>query len=252
MLRIWHPLSQLPGRDDIIVDGNEAHHLQRVRRIRRGEPVEVLTGNGGLLKCSFEGPEGRAVRLRIKEVVQLPGRSVQLRLGVSILKGGAMDQLVRDVTQIGVDWIVPLYTAHSEVRLDPRRGVEKARRWLQVAIESCKQCGNPWLPEMSEPQTLDEFLSHQDAGLLCCASLQPQARYFRQLLPASSPKRITWLVGPEGDFSAAEYTAIASAGAAPVRLSAQVLRAETAAVYALAVTEYELALAGRLPIARSE
>ncbi len=244
MLRIWHPLTQPPGRDYITVDGDESHHLLRVRRIRRGEPVEVLTGSGGILKCVFEGPEGRAVRLRVKEVVQLTDHPVRLRLAAAILKGGAMDQLVRDVTQIGVDEIVPLYTDHAEVRLDPRRAEDKTRRWQQIAIESCKQCGNPWLPKIGEPQTLDHFLSSKGTDLLCCASLQPQSSYLRQLIPSALPECITWLIGPEGDFSPAEYTAIASAGAAPVRLSSQVLRAETAATYALAVTEYELALRG--------
>lgn len=240
MLRLWHPLAEFPSRDYLTVDGAEAHHLLRVRRIRRGERVEVLTGNGGILKCIYDGPEGRAVRLRIQQAIRQAARPCRLRLAVAILKGGAMDQLIRDVTQIGVDEIIPLYTARSEVRLDPRRVKDKLNRWQQVAVESCKQCGNPWLPGIHEPVVLEDFVASSTAGLVCCASLETNAGSLRAVISGDLPPSITWLIGPEGDFSSEEYVAIASAGIVPVRLSAQILRAETAAVYALAITEYEL------------
>lgn len=240
MLRLWHPLAEFPSRDYLTVDGAESHHLLRVRRIRPGEKVEVLTGNGGILKCTYQGPEGRAVRLRIHEAIRLKDRSCRLRLAVAILKGGAMDQLVRDATQLGVDEIVPLLCERSEVRIEQRRMDDKLHRWQQLAVESCKQCGNPWLPEILPPVGFQKFVHSPPSGLLCLASLEPTAKPLNAVIKNEPPSAITWLVGPEGDFSAAEYAAANHAAITPVRLSSQILRAETAAVYALAITEYEL------------
>lgn len=245
MLRLWHSLSELPTREKLTIEGSEAFHLSRVRRIRPGERVDVLAGGGCIVKCTYQGPEGRGVRLRVLESVWLKGRRSRLRLAVGILKGGAMDQLIRDVTQLGVDEIIPLYSDHTEVRIDPRRVAEKIHRWQLIAIESCKQCGNPWLPEIAEPVDFKSFIaSSDDSGMRCIASLEPGAGLLGDALGPELPDAVTWLVGPEGDFSAGEYAVAAAAGFVPVRLSAHVLRGETAAVYALALAEYELARRG--------
>lgn len=246
MLRIWHPIETMTEGSLLQVQGEQAHHLSRVLRVRAGETVEVLAGEGRLLRTQFVEARGKAVFLKVDHCLQLQPRTVQIVLGVAWLKGKAMEQVIRDAVQLGADVICPLLTERTEVRLDDRRREGKVERWLQLAEESCKQCGNPWLPQIDAPCQLDEWLRGlpQEKALRLHASLGEQATLLREHFssPVHQLKQVVWLIGPEGDFSPQEYQRIAASSFSPVRLSSQILRAETAVNYALAITEYELAV----------
>lgn len=244
VIRVYEQMAAPEVGQELEIGGAEAHHLSRVLRLKPGQTVEVLAGEGLKIVTRCVEIRSRSVLLRVETVEVVAGRSLELKLAAAILKGKAMDLLLRDAAQFGADTIQPLYTERSEVRLKGDRADDKLRRWQQLVTESCKQCGNPWLPQILPPLSIEEYLaSHSGEGLLV-ASLEPQARPLRELLREGMPPALTWLIGPEGDFSAAEYRRIDAAGAAPVRLSSQVLRAETAAACALALTDYECALNG--------
>ncbi len=82
----------------------------------------------------------------------------------------------------------------------------------------------------------------RDYDLKLLASLHPGAQSLKTVLAAQArpPKKVLWLIGPEGDFSPAEMTLAQTAGFAPVTLGPLVLRCETAATYALSILSYEL------------
>jgi 16S rRNA (uracil1498-N3)-methyltransferase len=119
---------------------------------------------------------------------------------------------------------------------------KKADRWREIALEACKQCGNNWLPEIQSPQKTHDFLStlpKHDLKLI--ASLQPDAEPLKKILGESgSLKSVLILIGPEGDFTPAELGLAKSAGCLPLSLGPLVLRAETAAIYALSILHHEL------------
>jgi RsmE family RNA methyltransferase len=106
-------------------------------------------------------------------------------------------------------------------------------------IESCKQCGLAYLPELAAPTSLAEWLNSEgrvssvtETGLTTLrivASLEEGSRPLCEVLEAAGEfDEVVVAVGPEGDFTAGEYAALATAGFQPVRLGANVLRAETA------------------------
>ena len=158
-----------------------------------------------------------------------------------------MDDIVRKATEIGAARIVPLASERTQVHFDADRSDKKIEKWQTAALEAAKQCGNPWLPEISPVQSATAFMeSARGYDLKLIASLQPGAKSLKAVLAATTtalgrpPRSVVWLIGPEGDFTPAELSVARSAGFEPITLGPLVLRCETAAVYALSVLSYEL------------
>jgi 16S rRNA (uracil1498-N3)-methyltransferase len=122
--------------------------------------------------------------------------------------------------------------------------VGKQDRWKKIALNAAKQCGAAWLPNIAPVQTLKDFLTaHHAFGVLIVCALDKTAPPIGEVLRAARPRTVSSvgvLVGPEGDFSEAEMKSIRAAGAVPVSLGGDILRSETAAIYALSIVRYEL------------
>ena len=155
--------------------------------------------------------------------------------------------IIQKATELGAFRIVPLLSERVATHLDKKGPAHKAEKWQLIAIEALKQCGSAWLPKVEAPITPAQFLKRKEEfDLPLVASLQPGSKHPREYFRAfhanhgRPPKSICVWVGPEGDFTPAEITAIQSEGALPITLGPLVLRSETAAVYCLSVLNYEL------------
>jgi len=159
-----------------------------------------------------------------------------------------MDDIVRQATEVGVARIVPLLTERTQVHLESDRAEKKVEKWRTASIEAAKQCGNPWLPEIRSLHDFATFISSAaDYELKLIASLHTGAvtlknalQHYRAKNSGAAPKKVAWLVGPEGDFSPAEISAALAAGFQPITLGPLVLRSDTAAIYSLSILTYEL------------
>jgi 16S rRNA (uracil1498-N3)-methyltransferase len=171
----------------------------------------------------------------------------QITLVQSLIKPHPFEWLVEKATELGVSRLVPVISERSVVRYRRDERASKVDKWLWIAIDAMKQCGNAWLPEIEPPVELDAFASHNsqfDLHLVAC--LESGGAHIRTAFSrcCESLKRcpisIAIWIGPEGDFSPGELSKIRAAGAIPVSLGPLVLRAETAAVYGLSVLNSEL------------
>lgn len=232
---------------EIKLSPEESHHLATVNRCGRGDPVTAFNGHGRewITEC-IDASKSASV-LRVKESRQGKSHSYEITLGQALPKGSTMDDIVRQATEIGATRIVPLVSERTQVHLDGDRAEKKIEKWRTTAIEAAKQCGNPWLPEITAIQPLATFLlSAKDFDLKLIASLHGGATTLKKSLAGytakhgHAPRKVLWLVGPEGDFSSAEMTAAISAGFQPITLGPLVLRSDTAAVYALSILSHEL------------
>lgn len=222
----------------------ESHHLVQVNRAQPGDPVIAFDGRGREWACVLEPGESRkTVCLRVTSTSARAPLPCALVLGQALPKGGTMDDIVRQATELGAAVIVPLATSRSEVHLEPDRAEKKLEKWRVAAVEAAKQCGNPWVPRIEPIQGLARFLAEpavRDAELRLVASLHPGARPLREVLAGHrsahgrGPVSVAWLIGPEGDLSPTEVADALAAGWIPVSLGPLVLRCDTAAVYALA------------------
>jgi len=235
---------------------DESHHLIVVNRARRGDPVVAFDGRGTEWICELTADTKNAAVLTVRDTHRAPPLSHAITLAQALPKGTGFDDIVRKATEIGAARIVPIVSERTQVHLHGERQDKKIEKWRTTALEAAKQCGNPWLPEIAPLQSLIAFFaSHYGArsttssgyDLKLIASLHPGAKPLKTLFAETAaalghaPRRVLWLIGPEGDFSAAEVETAIRSGFVPATLGPLVLRCETAATYALSVTAHELA-----------
>jgi 16S rRNA (uracil1498-N3)-methyltransferase len=225
----------------------ESHHLVAVNRARPGDPVIAFDGHGREWICTLVDADKRRARLEVRSARTARPLACQITLGQALPKGAAMDDIVRQATELGAARIAPLESERTQVHLGEDRTERKVEKWRGAALEAAKQCGNPWLPEILPLQSVADFVaSAGQPDLKLIASLQPGAKSLKQALSAYAaaagrrPRTAVWLVGPEGDFSPAELLHVQKLGFEPITLGPLVLRCDTAAVYALSILSYEL------------
>jgi len=232
----------------IVLGPDESHHLVTVNRCGRGDPVVAFDGRGREWTCECTDPARTGAVLAVRSTRQAPPLAGEITLAQALPKGSAMDDIVRQATEIGAVRVVPLLSERTQVHLDGARAEKKVEKWRTTAIEAAKQCGNPWLPAVEPVQALADFLAQPgDAELKLVASLHAGATSLKQALAhfhahhGRAPRRALWLVGPEGDFSPTEMTTAIQAGFSPITLGPLVLRSDTAAIVALGLLRHELA-----------
>ena len=224
MHRCYAPGANLQAGASLTIEGEEAKHALKVMRLRVGEECEVFDGCG---------------HAAVGRIAAAAGSSA-----LAIPKGSNMDLIVQKAVEMGVQRIIPLITERTIVRLDARDAAAKATKWNRTVLEACKQCGVNVLPVVETPQSYTSFLARADLPQLKlqCA-IVPHARPLRHLLETArnaGMQECVLLIGPEGDFSPAEYTAAETAGYAPTSLGPIILRVETAVFLAVASARYAL------------
>ena len=204
---------------------DDRHHLERVLRLRRGDPVTVGDGAGRWRPCRFGAvidPDG--------DVVAVAPPGVEVAVGFAVLKGGRSESVVQKLTELGVDRIAPFVAERSVVRWDEARAARQVERWRRVSREAVMQCRRLWLPRIDPVH---------DFGELDLARAALAVSVGRTLADGEN----FLLVGPEGGWADAELAAVP----AHVGLGPHIMRAETAAVAAAAVLGARRS--GHLPVA---
>ncbi|MGH7945363.1 MAG: RsmE family RNA methyltransferase [Opitutaceae bacterium] len=239
------PATAEPG--ELTLSPDESHHLVAVNRARVGDTIVAFDGRGREWICELVSDRKNAAVLKVRFKRKLKPLPYEITLGQALPKGQFMDAIVRKATEIGAARVVPLESERTQVHLDADRSDRKIEKWQTAALEAAKQCGNPYVPEISPVQNAAAFIaSAHGFDLKLIASLHPGARSLKTVLAAfraahhRSPGKVLWLVGPEGDFTPAEMSLAQTAGFEPVTLGPLVLRCETAAAYALSILSYEL------------
>jgi len=222
-----------------VLDAAESRHLTKALRARPGDAVTLFDGRGAAWLGVME-TTGREAMVRVASAIDVRSPAPAITLAMALLKGKAMDAVVKAAVEIGVTRLTPLVTEHTEVRLDAARAASKVAHWEAVAIEAMKQSGNLAGMALDSPAPLADWLTGAEgAEVRLVASLEPGAvPILRALSPPTGD--VCVLIGPEGDFSPGEYRAIGGAGFTPVSLAEHVLRAETAGVYALSAAHAAL------------
>ncbi len=243
------PASAAPA--EFVLTPEESHHLVVVNRARAGDTVVAFDGRGREWICELASDKKSAALLRIRTALPSKTLPYDITLAQALPKGPGMDAIVRKATEIGAARIVPLESERTQVHLDGDRSDKKVEKWHTAALEAAKQCGNPFVPEVTAVQNATRFIAAAATpapayDLKLIASLHSGAKSLKPVLAAfrathgHAPRKVLWLVGPEGDFSPAEMALATSHGFEPITLGPLVLRCETAAIYALSVLSYEL------------
>jgi 16S rRNA (uracil1498-N3)-methyltransferase len=225
--------------DRHVVEGEDGHHLGRVRRLRAGEPVVVADGAGRWRSAEVVAVAGATVTLeahgpeRVEPVLR-PG----LTVGFALARADRGVEVVRQLVELGVDRVVPLRAERSVVRWDDGRAADVHGRLARVAREAAMQCHRATIPEVGPPVGVERW--HRDGPVFVGA---PAGDDFVAVAPNADVDAITLVTGPEGGFTPSELDVLAGCS---VAVGPHVLRAVTAPVALTAV-----AVAWRASRARS-
>ena len=226
-------LDPLPEAGPARLDGPEGRHAATVKRLRPGETVLLCDGRGGLAHAVVDAAGRDTVDLTITARADADPPSPRVVLAQALVKGDRGELAVELATEAGVDGILPWRAARCVARWEEGpRGEKALGRWRSTAREAAKQARRPWLPVVDQPVTT-AALARRVAAADLAVVLHEAASERLADLALPSRGELMLVVGPEGGITDAEIGELVEAGARPVRLGPEVLRASTAAAVAL-------------------
>jgi 16S rRNA (uracil1498-N3)-methyltransferase len=222
--------------------GDEASHLSRVLRLQPGDAVEVFDGAGGSAAARIESCTRHGVRLRMDEVRSSPPPGFEGILVQALPKGEKKDLIVQKAVELGLARLVFVESERSVARLGGEGVARREERWLRVAIGAAKQCRRDRLPRIEAAPDVPAAMASVQAGVRVLCEALPGARLLRDVLREASvagASSVALYVGPEGGYSPAEIRMILESGAIAASLGPNILRTETAALFAMSALAYE-------------
>ena len=230
--RLYLPQALLPG-ETARIDGQAAHHINHVLRLRPGSSISIFDGQGNEYNAVLLG----IGRTELSAIIGEPAAGIaesplHITLAQGVARNDRMDIILQKAVELGVSTIQPLWMQRCQTHLKAARLEKRVRHWLGVIISACEQCGRTTLPHLVAPDSYPHWINNlQEGG--CRLMLQPEGG---TSLKAMAPPRenICVLVGPEGGLNPDEQLLAGSAGFLGIRLGPRILRTETAALTALA------------------
>ncbi len=239
MPRIFCPIA-LTEATAIDLPERAVKHVQ-VLRLQPGSELIVFNGQGGEFKATVQEMGRQSVRVQVHEHHHIERENVNaVHLLVGMPANERMDWLVEKATELGVQRITPLMTQRSVLKLHGERALKKTQHWQHIAIGACEQCGRNRVPVIDEPLSLAQLPHHLSLGsqrfVLSTKPvlIQDPAAQAPSVQDGSTLGETTHVLsGPEGGLDPKEEEDLIDKGFVPWSLGARVLRAETAALYAL-------------------
>ena len=229
-----------------VLTGEEAHHLISVLRLKVGASIQLFDGLGRTYAAEVKNISKGRVKAAILSMAEEPvAERAALHLGLALLKGKKMDFVMQKATELGVAGLHPFIATYSNARqIKAIREAKRLERWQKIIREACKQCNRPQPPTCDPVVDFDSFLEETSQGnydlkLLFWEGERSQGLQGIVQVP-DQPCSVMILIGPEGGFSMEEAERAKAAGFQPISLGKRILRAETAALTAIAILQHLL------------
>ena len=230
-----------PGDDLVDLPRDEAEHLTRVLRLGVGDTVAVFNGRGVEFLARVVTAARRDVRVQlVSRIESAPEPSTPVTLVQAVLKGDAMDGVVRDAVMMGVTAVQPIVTKRAEATVASLLRGARVERWRRIALASVKQSRRAVLPDILTPLTFDTWLAEptSELRLMCVEPGVDAVEPIAVLRSAPIPPSAVVVIGPEGGWDPSECTAAASHGLRLVSLGGRTLRADAMPVAVLSVVQF--------------
>ncbi|MFZ5801179.1 MAG: RsmE family RNA methyltransferase [Candidatus Omnitrophota bacterium] len=226
--------------DVVILSSQEAHHMQKVLRLKTGDKVVVIDGSGNEFLSRIQSSNAQGASLAILEKrTGYSSTRPQLCLACAIPKGAKFHSIIEKSVELGVDRIIPLKTARTIVAPNPDRAVRRLEHWQKVAVAAAKQSGSNWLLQIERISDFKQaIIAAKNYDLALIPYLAGERKSFAEALAGSMGKSIIVFIGPEGDFTAPEIMLAKKAGCQPVSFGERVLKVDTAVFYALSCIDF--------------
>lgn len=223
--------------DSPVLSREAANHL-KVLRPKNGEELELFDGRGLTRVCRYN-----AATRELEAVGELKRHaktsSATITLFACVTKGARWDWTLEKATELGVDRIVPVISSRTIVRVNAADRAVKRERWMRIVEEAARQSDAVFLPEIADMVNFDDSLALVEEtecfiGALMNPPPKPLLQEMLDVDAKTESRDFAVYIGPEGDFTPEELSTLLSI-ARPVSFGSQILRAETAAVYAISI-----------------
>lgn len=224
-------IEQVDGDTVAITETAQFHHLKDVLRLKTGERVSVFDGAGNEYDGAITAIGEKQAIIKVKVSRTAQPSQVELAIACAIPKGDRMDEIIDQLTQLGVVRIIPMLTERVVVKLDVAKKASRLERWRAIAQSAAAQSQRHVLPTIEPVTGLADVISRAgDYDLKLIPHLSGERRPLKDAVAGAEHKRTLVLIGPEGDFTPEEVALAIKAGFLPVSLGDTVLRVATAAV----------------------
>ena len=250
---------------EIILSASGQHYLIGVLRLKAGDRFIAMDGQGQWWLAALSDARGKKAKI-LKPIPAATELPAEIALIIAMPKGNnAFDELVRQVTELGVAGIYPVASERTQLRPSPH----KLQRWRRIATEAAEQSERQQIPVIAEPISFEASLSlpgndryicvargdaphlldclQKASGLDSVGTLEPPASVLSaSVSPSHSSPSILIATGPEGGWTRAEVERAIAAGFVAVSLGRRILRARTAPVVAASLATAILELGCRV------
>lgn len=240
-MTIFVPPEDIAKKEGIKLNADKSHYLLSVLRCKKGNVIAIIDGKGKAYEAEVVETSKKHVFINILREIAMDNESpLNLILCQGILKGEKMDMVIQKATELGVKEIIPLITERCIVK-----ETRKVKRWQKIAEEAAEQCGGTIIPIVHEPvesgllltihasQQMNGFIFWEEGGLSLKDAISKLAIH-----PSDSP--IHLFIGPEGGFTSEEILLAERHGLIRTTLGKRILRAETAAIVSVTLTQFLL------------
>ena len=225
----------LLSEESPVLPADAARHL-KVLRPKDGEEIELFDGRGSCRTYAWDSATSLLRAQSNNRTIEQSNKS--LTLFACVTKGSRWDWTIEKATELGVTRIVPVISDRTIVRIPKGERAAKRERWIRIAEDAARQSDAKWLPEIAEAVDFKDALPLvRETTCFIGALTNPPSPPLVRAIEQSNNQTIehfSVFIGPEGDFTPEELRALMEI-AIPTSFGPTILRAETAAIYAVSV-----------------
>lgn len=216
----------------ILLNADQQHYLSRVLRLRSGDHFIAMDGQGNGWLSELQSDQAKI----LEAIVIQSELSVSTTLVLALPKGNGFDDVVRQVTELGVSCIAPVISDRTLLNPSPH----KLDRWRRIAQEAAEQSERQIVPTILEPISFRDRLSQDsdDRCFICLA--RGSSPHLLDVLLKQTFASITLAIGAEGGWTDQEVEQAITANYQPISLGRRILRAVTAPIVALSLVSGSL------------
>lgn len=217
-----------------IKDKSLLHKIKDVLNLKKGEFIFIFDGHGNeyLYKIN-EIRHGYIIIAKEKDKKVNDSLNGRITLAIPLIKEQRMDFILQKATELGV-WEFKPFVCERSIKNSP--STTKIKRWERIVQEAARQSQRLWIPKIEEVFPFEKIIN-QDFAVKLAASINGESI---ETTPYIEKQEILLIIGPEGDFSPAEYSALSKNDFRFIKLSDNILRVETASMFAVGLISYLL------------
>lgn len=225
--------------NEAVITGEEAKHISRVLRMKKGDNVTLCDGEGNFYEAVLTAFSENSVTAEIlSERIAETEPKTKITLYQGIPKNPKLETIVQKATEIGALRIVPMATKRAVAKIEKGNKIDRLRK---IALEASKQSKRGVVPEVCEPVTFSEAVKEASKAELSIIPYEEETeKSLKSVLSGKTPATVSVMIGPEGGFDESEIKLAKDMGIISVTLGKRILRTETAGLAVMSAVLYEL------------